>query len=366
MDWKESAIQEVFEKRFPTVLLGSGASISTSQSLGLATSFPSMADLAKRYSDSINPVGFEVEDMSAYLALSDELKGLGAEWHKFNLEGFLSEHPLKHNSVFLGQILAQTSAAFITPHEELASVFEQNPDVNFPLKEMLVNLLRAAPAANPELCVITPNYDLLVEYASDLIGVPCLTGFCGGILRMWKPEIGTFSPMLRKGGKAVRAKNLRLIKPHGSFSWHQSVATPERVVECFKPNGLEGNWQRCMIVPGPTKYAEALRDVRREHLHYMDHAFKAALSLLIIGYGFNDQHLEAHLKQSVDRGTPTLCVTYSLSEEVRQKFIEPHPNVTCITCDGADGTIVQIGAEKKHYPGEDIWKLDRFVTEFTR
>jgi len=325
-----------------------------------------MADLAKRYSENIDPVDFVPEDMSAYLALSEELKGLGADWHKFNLEGFLAEHPLRHNSVFLSQILAQTTDAFIKPHEELASIFEQNPDVNFPLKEMLVNLLRAAPAANPELCIITPNYDLLVEYASDLIGAPCLTGFSGGILRTWKPEIGLSSPILRKGGQVVRANNLRLIKPHGSFSWHQSVATPERVIECFKPSGLEGNWQRCMIAPGPSKYAEALRDVRREHLHYMDHAFKNALSLLIIGYGFNDQHLEAHLKQSIGRGTPTLCVTYSLSDEVRQKVIAPHPNVTCITCDDAGGTLVQIGEEIKHYPDEDIWKLDRFITEFTR
>jgi hypothetical protein len=366
MDWKETAIQEVFERRFPTVLLGSGSSISTSRHLGLPTGFPSMADLAKRYSSNINPSGFSAGDSSAYNALCAELTGLGADWHKFNLEGFLSEHPLKHDSIFLNQILEQTTHAFKIPHDELSNIFEQNPSICFPLREMLEKLLRAAPAANPELCIITPNYDLLVEYAADLIGAPCINGFCGGILRTWKPEIGMVPPMLRQGKKTVRAKNLRLIKPHGSFSWYQSKTNPDQIIECFKSDGINGDWQRCMIAPGPSKFAEALKDVRREHLHHMDHAFKEAQSLLIIGYGFNDQHLEAHLRRSLEKGTPALCVTYSLSKDVLQEFIAPHPNMTCITSDGTTGCFVQTGGIEQYYPDDDIWRLDRFVSEFIR
>jgi hypothetical protein len=366
MDWKEAAIQEVFERRFPTVLLGSGSSISTSRYLNLPTGFPSMAELAKRYSQNINSSGFSIEDTSAYQSLCDELAGLGDDWYKFNLEGFLAEHPLKHDSTFLSQILEQTTQAFRLPHDELSTLFEQNPRICFPLREMLEKLLRAAPATNPELCIVTPNYDLLVEYAADLIGVPCLNGFSGGILRTWKPEIGMMPPLLRQGTKTIRAKTLRLIKPHGSFSWHQSKSNPNQIIECFKLEGIEGDWQRCMIAPGPSKYAEALKDVRREHLHHMDHAFNEAQSLLIIGYGFNDKHLEAHLKRSLEKGTPALCVTYSLSDDVLQEFIVPHSNITCVTCDGAGGCFVQIGADRNHLPEDDIWKLDRFVTEFIR
>lgn len=153
MDWKETAIQEVFERRFPTVLLGSGSSISTSHSLGLTARFPSMADLAKRFLDNINPLGFSAEDHAAYQALSDELTGLGADWHKFNLESFLAEHPLKYNSIFLNHILEETSEAFKAPHDELSKVIEQNPSICFPLREMFEKLLRAAPAGNPELCI---------------------------------------------------------------------------------------------------------------------------------------------------------------------------------------------------------------------
>jgi len=325
-----------------------------------------MADLAKRYSSNINPSGFSAGDSSAYNALCAELTGLGADWHKFNLEGFLSEHPLKHDSIFLNQILEQTTHAFKIPHDELSNIFEQNPSICFPLREMLEKLLRAAPAANPELCIITPNYDLLVEYAADLIGAPCINGFCGGILRTWKPEIGMVPPMLRQGKKTVRAKNLRLIKPHGSFSWYQSKTNPDQIIECFKSDGINGDWQRCMIAPGPSKFAEALKDVRREHLHHMDHAFKEAQSLLIIGYGFNDQHLEAHLRRSLEKGTPALCVTYSLSKDVLQEFIAPHPNMTCITSDGTTGCFVQTGGIEQYYPDDDIWRLDRFVSEFIR
>ena len=46
MHWKEKIRRDVFEKNRPTLLLGSGASISTGISLSLEPNFPSIFDIS--------------------------------------------------------------------------------------------------------------------------------------------------------------------------------------------------------------------------------------------------------------------------------------------------------------------------------
>jgi len=66
MDWKEKIRRDVFENNHPTLLLGSGASISTGISLNLDPNFPSMADLANCFCDRIETEGFGAEETTAF------------------------------------------------------------------------------------------------------------------------------------------------------------------------------------------------------------------------------------------------------------------------------------------------------------
>jgi len=364
MDWKEQIIRECFERKLPTVLLGSGASISSGFSLKLKPNFPGMPDLAKRYYETVVPDSFGDEDQAAWQQFKGDYESLGAEWWKFNLEAFLTKHPLQNSSQLLKQLLRQTAEALQVPHKALAELFEKDAKIQFPLRTILERLLRSAPTSNPEINVITPNYDLLVEYTADLIKVPCLTGFSGGIIRHWNPDAGFAPPFVRAGNGFKRSKYLRLIKPHGSFAWHQSQADSGLVVEHFALAGPGGDWSRCMIAPGPSKYAEALKDVRRDHMRHMDDAFKNAQSLLVIGYGFNDSHLEEYLKRSLARGTPAIFVTRDATEEARANFVSLYPQVTCITSDSHVGCVVQRGSKREHIPSEPLWELGRFTEEF--
>jgi hypothetical protein len=364
MDWRERIRREIFEKSRPTLLLGSGSSISTGISLNLRPNFPSMNDLTKRFCDSIETDGFSTDEIIVYNMLQKEYDGICKKEGQFNLESFLADHPLRRDSKFIQQILEHTAEAFKEPHKALTKILEQEPSHLYPVRKMLESLIKSLPAAYPELHVITPNYDLLVEYSADLIRTPCLTGFCGGIIRHWNPEIGFNQPSINRNGKPYLMRRLRLIKPHGSFAWYQSKTDPEVIIENFALRELNGEWQRHMIVPGPTKYEGALKNVCRDHMRYMDQAFVKARSLLVIGYGFNDSHLEEGLKRGLSRGIPTIYVTKELSDTAIESFVVPYHNVTCITSDGLDGSLVYCGDTQIDCPGENLWMLDRFVKEF--
>lgn len=361
-------MRNVFEKKVPTILLGSGLSLSTGNSLNLDPNFPSMNDLAKSFCDTISPKGFTKEENASLLAMKTEFQSSCKGGKPFNLEAFLTEHPLRSDSSFLRQIIEITSEAFIEPHIALAKILEHNTKCSYPLRTMLERLLRAVPKTQPSLCVITPNYDLLVEYTADLIHAPCYTGFFGGILRPWMPELYLIPPRIKSTRFSKPAKYLRLIKPHGSFAWYQSKVDQDLIIEHFGMRKLNGDWQRCMIAPGPTKYAEVLKDVRRHHLLLMDQAFSAAQSLLVIGYGFNDPHLETCLKQSLARGIPAVYVTKDLSESAIESYVSPYPTtVTCITSsDGIDGCKVRTLNKETQYQGEELWVLDQFINEFIK
>jgi hypothetical protein len=366
MHWKEKIRRDVFEKNRPTLLLGSGASISTGISLSLEPNFPSMADLTRCFCDSIETEGFSLEEITVFKAMHKDFKESCDGGEQFNLEAFLTNHPLRQDSKFFQQILQYTGEAFKSPHDSLTKILEIDPSSSYPLREILESLIRSLPATYPELHVITSNYDLLIEYSADLIGAPCLTGFCGGIIRRWNPEMGFIQPTIKRNGKIFPARRIRLIKPHGSFAWFQSKANPQFIIENFALRELNGDWIRHMVIPGPTKYSESLRDVCRDHMRHMDLAFMKVQSLLVIGYGFNDPHLEEYLKRSLSRGIPAIYVTRGLSHSALESFVFPYPNVTCIMSDGASGSRVYCGDIEMSCPGERLWMLENFSKEFVK
>jgi hypothetical protein len=366
MDWKEKIRRDVFEKNRPTLLLGSGASISTGISLNLEPNFPSMADLTKCFCDNMDLEGFRPEETTVFEAMQKEFQESCKSGVGFNLEAFLARNPLRQDSKFLQQILQYTAEAFKSPHDSLTRILETDPGISYPLLEMLKSLIKSLPATYPELRMITPNYDLLIEYSADLIGAPCLTGFCGGIIRGWNPEIGFIQPTITRNEKKFPARRIRLIKPHGSFAWFQSKTNPSLIVENFALRDLNGDWRRHMVIPGPTKYSESLKDTCRDHMRYMDQAFMKVSSLLIIGYGFNDPHLEEYLKRSLSRGISAIYVTKDLSDSALKTFVFPYPNVACIMSDGAKGSLVYCGRDEMSFPNESLWTLENFTREFVR
>ena len=117
-----------------------------------------------------------------------------------------------------------------------------------------------------------------------------------------------------------------------------------------------------IITPGQQKYRAGYDKPFDMQRTLANDAINKASKLLIIGYGFNDSHLEVHLDAKIKSGTPTLILTQSLTPGARVQLT--HNSVWALEKDlnVENGTIAHIGQETICLPGEDIWDINGFVT----
>lgn len=212
--------------------------------------------------------------------------------------------------------------------------------------------------------VITTNYDRLIEIAVESAGLGIDTLFTGHHLARHDPD-GSWHSMCRSvvslNKKAVRkfCDHALVLKPHGSLDWFRKDDEP---VRCSFP--IEG--QRLIITPGFNKYRGGYEQPFDAHRERANREIDRASRFLILGYGFNDAHLQTHLEREIVRGKPTLLITYSLSE----KAVELLGKTTAITAIVArnddskpDGAVIHHGGEVHDVPGPKLWDLNVFISE---
>jgi len=134
----------------------------------------------------------------------------------------------------------------------------------------------------------------------------------------------------------------------------------------YGPPGTGKTWLPCprlIITPGLNKYRNGYESPFDKHREKGNDAIDRASRLLILGYGFNDDHLETHLTPRIRSGARTVILTRSLSPKARTVAFE---NRNVIAAEfhseaGVDGTRFIIDRAEKFYPGIDYWDLDGFV-----
>ena len=85
--------------------------------------------------------------------------------------------------------------------------------------------------------------------------------------------------------------------------------------------------------------------------------------LLVVGYGFNDDHLQTHLVKRIHDGTPTLILNQSASLKV-EKLAEESPRCACLSkpTTWAGVAMVTKGHRFEHQ-GHDLWDLGILAKE---
>lgn len=147
--------------------------------------------------------------------------------------------------------------------------------------------------------IVTTNYDRVIEYACDSIGLPFNTGFSGLYLRKFT---NTFAN-----------KNIvNIVKVHGSLDVFKDVHNV-----CFSvplrseiPSGLVPE----IVTPGLSKFQAVLKGISRDLLTESDTLIKNAPSFLCIGYGFNDEQIQEKIISGIRLGKPIIVVTKQLSD----------------------------------------------------
>lgn len=205
------------------------------------------------------------------------------------------------------------------------------------------------------LPILTPNYDRLIELACEMAGLHVDTTAVGHYAGAFDHER---SCMGSCKGIATRAKRTMLdhfpraivLKPHGSLDWYRVGGTPRRC-------SLDLDGERLIITPGLNKYKAGYNAPFDKHRDLANDHIKRAARLLVVGYGFNDDHLQTHLVRVIKDGTPTLILTRTANVSVTS-LTQEAPACVCISKATAwDGIAVATKNTQFEHRGQNLWDL---------
>lgn len=342
-------IQSAFRKA-PVLLVGSGFSCG----YGL----PGMGALAEHLTNTVIGVLATDEAKNAWAQAIAAIKD--------NLEAGLNNIPLGAAgwAEIVSAIRSETARLILdkTANAE-ASVLQKANGEHAPSR-LLNRLFDGSPQNAEAIHVITTNYDTLLELFCDLAGLPLDTGFAG--FRRRKPRARPiFQNQYNRIWVAEKrqqqfdhrlCKTVRLYKPHGSISW---LTTEEGPIEVLNDDVTIG---RAIIVPGPSKYQDALVNTLFDDVRTAMNATLAdAQALLCVGFGFNDDHLQGVIRHRLAAGMPAIIVTRDPTPSI-ERLLGEHPHVIALFREG-EGAVC-------HWQGntlrtsEPVWQLDDFLKKF--
>lgn len=208
--------------------------------------------------------------------------------------------------------------------------------------------------------LITPNYDRLVELATEVAGIGVDTRFVGSLLGYSDPkrsaDVHRESYMVGKNPAFRPIANLCVHKPHGSLDWFDVGG---KVVRCPINIGLTP----IIITPGASKYRESFRWAFDDQRTSGNRGVANSNSLMFIGYGFNDDHLEQHLCPDLKFAKPTVIMTKQLSENARQAIANSN-GIKVIALSAVSDTDLRTRIStsdgEEIVVDEQLWHLDGF------
>jgi hypothetical protein len=76
-----------------------------------------------------------------------------------------------------------------------------------------------------------------------------------------------------------------------------------------------------IITPSKKKYQETYCRPYRALIRESDNLIQNANSFLVVGFGFNDEHLTPEIRKKVNNGTPIVLITRNVSESSLSELI---------------------------------------------
>jgi hypothetical protein len=257
-------------------------------------------------------------------------------------------------------LIVKLTANFIYQAEQATVLRIVRGEYDPPMRRLIRHLAFAEGAAH----IITSNYDRLVEYSVELAGLAVDTGFYGTYYARYMPceskvALSQFVPQRNKATlKRVLRAHVALHKPHGSLDWFLHGDEPVRCSHFIDA-------QRLMITPGTSKYRLGYDSPFDLHRGSANQAIDAASRFLTLGYGFNDDQLETHLRPRLRAGRPCVLLAKALTESAR-KVVEECDSVLALvegSSEGIPSTTCHYGGITEVFDGVRLWDLDHFLNE---
>jgi len=355
---KGSLLAVMREPRRWLLLVGTGASVAMDAELG-------MRALKDHLLASIP------EDTDGWIPIADKLK------RDIDLETALTGINLTEP---LQIEIAKCTAEFVAKKDAALRddvLLGKNTWVGEPL---LQQLMRGLSPTWPRLPVVTPNYDMLIEYACSKANIPYITGYHGGIMRRqdWskaRERLYRLTPVTMGGKRRdtiTPIPCIEFMKVHGSINLFRCNSDGTFVENDIWAAGCPADYTPMIAPPGDTKSQEALKFHDRLFGEAMQ-AVDKATAFFVIGYGFRDEHIHQKILERVrNHKCPLIVLTLDTSTELDQ-LPAMGKNVWVITgiqnqANGkTDSSGTRFANSKKKLSGEfggvALWQSDVFTEQ---
>ena len=338
-DYIYKIFQEIC-RQVPVVILGSGPSC--------AAGIPGMEELAKHLLEKLEH------------NTSDDWRKISDELHKnIDLEtALISTRPDSN----LSKEIIKTVGAYIFNKDKEVRDRYFNLQKSIPVERLINNF------KSEILTIITPNYDCLVEYCCDKLKIHCNTGFVGYFRKTLDfekagREVEYIDRSVIVKGKRRRIEkrtpHIRLFKVHGSIDWYKFDNNTVSDISLIENGKCED--KRLIILPGDSKYFEAYHEPYRELIQKSDNSLQSGRFFLMIGYGFNDEHIHPilikRLKEDEKYG---IIITKRLSEKAK-KLLSYCPNLLGVSQKNGSTVIRNKKEDEYEIPDLELWRIDEFI-----
>lgn len=172
--------------------------------------------------------------------------------------------------------------------------------------QTLLHRLSRRRTRDQRLRVFTTNYDVCFERAAANIGCVAIDGFSFMAPRKYDPRYYDYD-IIRRPRSGEDSGNylegvFQLYKLHGSVNWEKSDDVT--IYEKTNPDPQRA----CLIYPASGKYQQSYNQPYIESIsQYLSSIREPNTCLLVVGFGFNDDHLSGPLVSAV-RSNPHLRV----------------------------------------------------------
>jgi len=215
--------------------------------------------------------------------------------------------------------------------------------------------------AGKKFHLITPNYDRLIELATEAAGLGVDTRFFGYLHGQVNSKRSADAH--RESYASGRNRDFRTLpclcvyKPHGSLDWYEVdgkiIRTPINIDKV-----------PIIITPGISKYRESFRRAIDDQRVAGNRAVVNATRFLFIGYGFNDDHLEQYICPGLQLTKPTVIITKELTDNAKKLISNSQDAdiVTLTACSSQDlRTRIANSAGEELLVDEELWNLNGFI-----
>lgn len=331
-------IKQILQSHFTdglVIIVGSG--------LSCAEGLPGMGELGSYLIDNV-PHLVSGHNLKTWYQIAPIISDVG-------LETALLQHQVSSE---LEASISNLTAELISRREQtvISELFSKSRRLRF--SSLIPHLLKP----NSGIPVVTTNYDRLIEFAVEEAGLGVDTMFCGGVVSTLNEKESRYSfcrnaKLRPKTVDFSYASRVNLFKPHGSLDWYSLRNKPVRY------SGHIQDAPRLIITPGKNKFRNGYDSPFDLHRERGNASIDKAVRFLIIGYGFNDDHLETHLVPNIKQGKPTLILTRSLST-VAKDLAANHSNV--IALDSTEsGTRIILDKRSVEVECLNLWDISEFV-----